>query len=43
VDNQSNPELISKFIYEQWESSGFINNREIVFLFKFKRVSYSYL
>jgi hypothetical protein len=43
VDNQSNPELISKFIFDQWESSGFVNNRKIDFLFKYKRVSYSYL
>lgn len=43
IDNQSNPVLISTFIFDQWESSGFINNRKIDFLFKFKRVSYSYL
>lgn len=40
VDNKSNPQLIIKFILEQWFTSGF-EIREgitIIFSFKFKRV-----
>ena len=42
VNNQSNTELICKWIYDQWQSCGFINTRKIVVIFKYKKVSYSY-
>jgi len=35
VDNESNPELIIKFIIEQWNSSIFEIKKKIVFLFYF--------
>lgn len=40
VDNKSNPELIIKFILDQWKSSGFSLKADttLVFAFKFKRV-----
>lgn len=40
VNNESNPALISKFIMDQWYSSGFDfrEGSEITFSFKFKRV-----
>ena len=44
VNNQSNPNLIAKFIVDQWNSSRF-NKKEdipITFSFKFKRVWFSY-
>lgn len=44
VNNKSNPDLIIKFILEQWKSSGFELKQEtlLTFSFKFKRVWYSY-
>ena len=44
VNNQSNSALITKFIVNQWNSSGFNKkeDREITFSFKFKRVWFSY-
>jgi len=44
VNNKSNPELIAKFIIDQWSSSGFNKKEDIsfTFSFKFKRVSFSY-
>nr|WEH01507.1 hypothetical protein [Russula griseocarnosa] len=44
VDNKSNPVLITKFILDQWNSSGFglKPGSHIYFSFKFKRVWYSY-
>lgn len=48
VDNNSNPQLIIKFILEQWVTSGFEirEGKTIVFSLKFKRVwitsKYSY-
>jgi hypothetical protein len=43
VNNKSNPELIAKFIIDQWNSSGFNNKQDIpfTFSFKFKRVWFS--
>jgi len=40
VDNKSNPKLITKFIVEQWNMSGFDIKLDttISFCFKFKRV-----
>lgn len=40
VNNKSNPELIIKFILDQWNSSGFEikQDTQITFSFKFKRV-----
>jgi hypothetical protein len=44
VNNQSNPVLITKFIMDQWNSSGFnINQGTLIqFSFKFKRVWFTY-
>jgi hypothetical protein len=44
VNNQSNSALITKFIVDQWNSSGFNKkeDRQITFSFKFKRVWFSY-
>jgi hypothetical protein len=44
VNNESNPDLIIKFILEQWKSSGFEIKlgTTITFSFKFKRVWFSY-
>jgi len=44
VNNESNPDLIIKFILEQWKSSGFEwkVGTPITFSFKFKRVWFSY-
>jgi len=44
VDNNSNSNLIIKFILEQWKSSGFeVKEGTIIsFSFKFKRVWFSY-
>jgi hypothetical protein len=44
INNKSNPELIAKFIIDQWNSSGFELKQDtiIVFSFKFKRVWISY-
>ena len=44
VDNQSNPQLIIKFILEQWSSSGFEIKAGVTisFSFKFKRVWFLY-
>lgn len=44
VDNKSNPQLIIKFILEQWISSDFEIREgiKITFSFKFKRVWFSY-
>ena len=44
VNNKSNPELIAKFIINQWNFSGFKKKDEapITFSFKFKRVWFSY-
>lgn len=43
VNNKSNPELITSFILNQWESSGFNIYKDIpiTFSFKFKRVWFS--
>ena len=41
VNNKSNPLLITKFILDQWESSGFENKVQMAFSFKFKRVWFS--
>jgi len=40
VNNKSNSELIARFIYNQWESSGFSRKQDslIMLSFKFKRV-----
>nr|QGP74775.1 hypothetical protein [Russula griseocarnosa] len=44
IDNKSNPLLITDFIFNQWNSSGFGLRPEskLIFSFKFKRVWYSY-
>jgi hypothetical protein len=44
VNNKSNPMLITKFILEQWNNSGFNINQgnTISFCFKFKRVWLTY-
>lgn len=44
VDNNSNPELIIKFVLEQWDSSIFElkKGKTITFAFKFKRVWFNY-
>jgi hypothetical protein len=44
VNNKSNPMLITKFILNQWNTSGFNINQgiKIDFCFKFKRVWFSY-
>jgi hypothetical protein len=44
ANNESNPDLIIKFILEQWKSSGFEIKQgiKITFSFKFKRVWFSY-
>jgi hypothetical protein len=44
VNNKSNSVLITKFIVDQWQSSGFNINQDtlITFSFKFKRVWFSY-
>ena len=44
VNNKSNSVLITKFILDQWNTSGFNLNHStlITFSFKFKRVWYSY-
>jgi hypothetical protein len=43
INNKSNSDLITKFILEQWKSSGFNINQDstIVFSFKFKSVTFS--
>lgn len=38
VNNKSNPELITKFIFNQWNNSGFEVAINMSFCFKFKRV-----
>jgi hypothetical protein len=44
VNNKSNPELIIKFVLDQWKSSGFKRKEDtpITFSFKFKRVWFTY-
>ena len=44
VNNKSNSALITKFIVDQWNSSGFNMKKDtpITFSFKFKRVWFSY-
>jgi hypothetical protein len=43
INNKSNSDLITKFILEQWNSSGFNINQDTtnMFAFKFKRVTFS--
>lgn len=38
INNKSNPELILKFILDQWDNSGFYINTDITFIIKFKRI-----
>ncbi len=38
INNKSNPALIAKFLYDQWNSSGFNNTTLLSFSFEFKRV-----
>jgi len=44
VNNKSNPMLITKFVVDQWNNSGFNINQgiKISFCFKFKRVWLNY-
>lgn len=44
INNKSNPMLITQFIFEQWNNSGFELNQgtKLSFCFKFKRVWFSY-
>ena len=38
INNKSNPILISQFVLEQWNSSGFKQDTKLIFSIKFKRV-----
>jgi hypothetical protein len=42
INNNSNPMLITQFILNQWETSGFNIDKGITFCFKFKRVWLKY-
>lgn len=42
INNNSNPMLITQFILNQWDTSGFNIDQSITFCFKFKRVWLKY-